>query len=231
LLQKYDIRAKLIPYNDHSTSQTRQKVLSLIRQGNVVSIVSDAGTPLISDPGYKLVNYLRDEDCYIDALPGPCSAIAALCLSGMPSDRFLFMGFMPKTLGEKASTLQQVTSTSATLIFFETAGRILDSLKTALSVLGNRNCAIVREISKMYQEVMKDSLQNLVAKLEASPALKGEIVLLIEKSEQSFEEGEIVSKIKSLQDKGFSTSDAAKIISTLFNVNKGDVYNLAKTLK
>jgi 16S rRNA (cytidine1402-2'-O)-methyltransferase len=231
LLQKYDIRAKLIIYNDHSTQLERDKVLALINRGEIVSLVSDAGTPLISDPGYKLVTYLQQNDCLIDVLPGPSSVISALCLSGMPSDRFMFLGFAPKALGEKTTFFQNVANVDATLICFETAPRVLETIKIAFNILGNRLCSVVREITKIHQEVIKDTLENLIILLE-NRTLRGEVVILIEKGMQhSFEEGEILAKLQLLVKSGLSKSESAKIIATLFSLNKTEVYDLTKVLR
>jgi 16S rRNA (cytidine1402-2'-O)-methyltransferase len=229
LLQKYDIQANLMLYNDHSDHTVRDKILAIIQQGNAVSLVSDAGTPLISDPGYKLVNHLRSNNCLIDVLPGPSSVVSALCLSAMPSDKFIFLGFAPRSLGEKTTYFKQFAQVGATMIFFETAKRIFDTMQIALQVLGNRNCSIVREITKLHQEVIKDTLENIVLLLEQR-ALKGEIVVLVEQSHTSFEDAEIIGKLKLLLEDGMSKSQAAKVVSTLFKYNKNTAYNLVKNL-
>jgi 16S rRNA (cytidine1402-2'-O)-methyltransferase len=229
LLQKYNIHTKLMLYNDHSTQLEREKILSIVKNGSVVSLVSDAGTPMISDPGYKVVNYLQQNGCFIDVIPGPSAVIAAICLAGMASDKFMFLGFMPRSLGEKTTMLQKIAHLDATLVFFEAAPRILESLKVTFDVLGNRICAIVREITKIHQEVIKDTLENLITLLEKNP-LKGEIVLIVDKGEQSFDEREIVNRLNSLIQLGISKSDAVKAISAILNLKKTHVYNLAKDL-
>lgn len=226
LLQKYDIRTKIILYNDHSNDVTRNNILSLINQGQVISLISDAGTPMICDPGYKLVNYLQQHKTYIDVIPGACSIIAALCLASMPTDKFIFLGFLPKTNSQKTMTIQQVSNVFATLVFFDTAPRILHSLQIALTILGNRRCAIVREITKIHQEVIKDTIQNVIDQLNIRDILKGELVIIIEKAENSPKNELIIQKLQLLQNAGFSNRDCAKIVATLFDVTKTYVYDI-----
>lgn len=228
LLTKYSIYAKLIVYNDHSDNSTRQKIANVIQQGKTLALISDAGTPLISDPGYKLVRYLQELNLQIDFLPGACSPIAALCLSGIASDKFAFMGFMPKTDNEKVATFKQMLQSNITTIVFETASRITHTMNIALEVLGNRNAAIVREITKIHQEVIKGNIGTLLNIL-SNRILKGEIILVFEAMPQiNLAEQELLQKFKLLAEEGFSASDCAKIIACLFNIKKTKVYNLIK---
>ena len=227
LLQKYDIRKKVILYNDYSDDIIRQRILELIDSGNVVSLISDAGTPLICDPGYKLIESLQQHKCHIDSAPGPCSVIASLCLSGLATDRFMFLGFLPKTANQITSVFEEVRSVKATLIFFEAPLRILASLKIASQILGNRQCAIVREITKLHQEVIKDTLPNMLEILSNKKQLKGEIVLLIAQgAKENILDEEIVQKLKLLKAQGFSSKDAAKIVATILDVKKTHAYDL-----
>ena len=226
LLQKYAISAKLMIYNDHSDDSMRQKILALIGGGNVISLISDAGTPLIADPGYKLVEYLRKYQSHIDTTPGPCSVIAALSLAGMPTDRFIFLGFVPKTINQKIAIFQEFVATKATLVFFETAPRIVESLQVALQELGNRDCSIVREITKIHQEVISGKIQDLLDAMQQRPQLKGEIVLLISQTKEVMQDSDIITKLRLLTSAGFSKSDAAKIVASLFVINKNKAYKL-----
>jgi 16S rRNA (cytidine1402-2'-O)-methyltransferase len=227
LLEKYDIKSKLLVYNDHSTIKEREKILGMINQGEVVSLVSDAGTPLISDPGYKLVQHLQQNKCFVDVIPGASSVIAALCLSGLPSDKFIFSGFIPRSAGEKANVFRQIQNLPATAIFFESAMRIEHSLQAAYEILGDRNAAIVREISKLHQEVLSGTISNLLETLKQRQ-LKGEIVLLIDKGKHDFEEAEILKKLELLIKEGISKSQAARIISNMLDLNKNFIYQIIK---
>lgn len=178
LLAKHNISAKLFVYNDHSTDKQRNMVARLIDSGGVVSLVSDAGTPLISDPGFKLIRHLKGLGYFIEAAPGASAPIAALTLSGLAPDRFLFAGFLPKTTIKKQKIFMEFADLKSTLIFFETASRLIDSLNIAMSVLGNRQACVARELTKLYQEIKTASLQELIEHYTKS-TLKGEIVLLI----------------------------------------------------
>lgn len=226
LLDHYSIKAKLVVYNDHSTQYDREKIFNLIQQGFVLSLTSDAGTPLISDPGYKLVQYLKANDVHIDAIPGACSAIAALTLSYLQTDEFMFLGFVPKK--NKEDKFLEVVNISATLIFFETSDRVLDTLKAMVKVFGSRSASIVREITKLYQETITGSIEELIIKLE-SLSIKGEIVLVIQgnKTKKQPAQLEIEDKIRILRRKGYSNKDLSRIISDLYEIKKSFVYDVA----
>ena len=229
LLEKYDIKSRLFVYNDHSTINERQKVHAAIKQGNAVSLVSDAGTPLISDPGYKLVQYLQQNDCFIHVVPGACSIIASLCLSGLPSDKFIFAGFVPRGAQEKVNFFSQVQNLPATAIFFDSAIRLQYSLQAAYQVLGNRNAVIVREMTKLHQEVLKGTISDLLEIL-ALQQLKGEIVLLIDKGGHDFTQSQILEKLEILTKEGISKSQAARIVASMFDLNKNLVYQITKNI-
>lgn len=180
LLEKLDIDSKLMVYNDHSDDRIREKVLHLItEQAKIISLVSDAGTPLISDPGYKLVRYLKQHNVFVDALPGASAPLAALVLSTLPPDKFLFAGFLPKTAIKKAKLFKELSCINATLIFFESAHRIIDSIKIALEVFGDRKASIARELTKIHQEVITLNLEDLLTQ-SLKLTKKGEFVFLIE---------------------------------------------------
>jgi len=229
LLQKYDIITKLSVYNDYSDNSVRLKILEQIKNGKVISLVSDAGTPLIADPGYKLIDFLYSEGIYVDALPGACSVISALCLSGMPTDQFMFLGFMPRKFAAQEKLLKEISTSSATCIFFESPKRIIDTLNVINKVLGTRRCAIVREISKIYQEVLKGSCLELIELLE-NKEIKGEVVLLIQSQEVGISEDHIINGLKLLIANGVLKSKSAEIVAALFSLPKNKVYILTKDM-
>lgn len=178
LLNKYDIKKKLFVYNDHSSQNDRVKIANLIEEGKVVCLVSDAGTPLISDPGYKLVEYLRGSSLHIDVIPGPCSIIAALTLSSMPTDQFYFAGFVPKTQEAAKKFFEKIKNLEATLIFFDTARSLVKNLKIAYKIYGDRNGCVVREITKLFQETKNATISQIISHYE-NTLPKGELVLII----------------------------------------------------
>jgi 16S rRNA (cytidine1402-2'-O)-methyltransferase len=179
LLAIHAISKPLIAYNDHNAPQMRPKILARLERGESVALVSDAGTPLVSDPGYKLVRDAIAAGARIVALPGPSAVLAGLTLSGLPSDRFLFAGFLPSRSGERKSALEELKGIGATLIFFESAQRLAESLAAMAEVLGDRACAMTRELTKLHEEVRRGSLAELAAHYQEADAPKGEVTLLV----------------------------------------------------
>ncbi len=179
LLAIHGISRPLIAYNDHNGQQMRPRLLAKVREGQLVVLVSDAGTPLVSDPGYKLARAALDDGLPVVAIPGPSAALAGLMLSGLPSDRFLFAGFLPPRAGERASALAELKGVRATLIFFESPQRLADSLAAMAQVLGDRPAAMARELTKLHEEVRRGPLTELAAHYEKHGPPKGEVTLLI----------------------------------------------------
>lgn len=167
----------MVAYHDHSNEALRDKLIGRMA-GEAVALLSDAGTPLISDPGFKLVRAARAAGRAIFTLPGPCAAIAALTLSGLPTDRFMFMGFLPAKAKAREDNLHEVATLSATLIFYESGPRLSASLAAMANVLGDRDAAVSREISKTFEETRTGTLSELSA-LYADAPPKGEIVVIV----------------------------------------------------
>jgi 16S rRNA (cytidine1402-2'-O)-methyltransferase len=179
LLSKFEIRRPTLPYHDHNAETMRPKLIARLQQGETVALVSDAGMPLISDPGYKLVREATEAGIAVTVIPGPSAPLAALVLSGLPSDRFLFAGFLPVKDGARRTVLQELKAVSATLLFFETGPRLADSLATCAKVLGDRPAAVARELTKLYEEVRRGTLSTLARHYHDNGAPKGEIVVVI----------------------------------------------------
>lgn len=177
LLHHLGIRQKLIRYDDHAGEDARDRLLALMAQ-SPVALVSDAGTPLVSDPGYRLVRAAREAGIAVTSLPGPSAAVMALTLAGLPSDRFLFAGFLPGKDKARGDVLAELAGVRATLIFYETAPRLGDSLAAIARVLPGREVAVARELTKLYEECRTGSAEDLAAHFAAHPP-KGEIVLLV----------------------------------------------------
>jgi 16S rRNA (cytidine1402-2'-O)-methyltransferase len=189
LLSIHGISRPLIPYNDHNGPQMRPKILARLEQGQAVALVSDAGTPLVSDPGYKLVREVIGAGIGVVALPGASAVLAGLTLSGLPSDRFLFAGFLPSRAGERKSVLEEVGGVRATLIFFESAQRLDDSLPALADVLGDRQAVVARELTKMHEEVRRGSLRELAAHYAKAGAPRGEVTLIVAPPDASAAKG------------------------------------------
>jgi 16S rRNA (cytidine1402-2'-O)-methyltransferase len=179
LLSKFEIRRPTLPYHDHNAETMRPKLMERLLHGETVALVSDAGMPLINDPGYKLVRAATEAGIAVTVIPGPSAPLAALVLSGLPSDRFLFAGFLPIKDGARRETLLELKLVPATLLFFETGPRLADSLATCADVLGDRPAAVARELTKLHEEVRRDTLGALARHYAESGAPKGEIVVVI----------------------------------------------------
>jgi len=237
LLAKHSInKIRLQVYNDHSDEIERDNIFRLIDQGGIISLISDAGTPLISDPGYKLVRELKEKGYHIDVLPGVSSPITALTISGLPSDKFLFTGFLPKTMESKKKIFTELSQIKATLIFFETATRLISSLLVARDVLGNREMVVARELTKRYQEIKSGSIDEIIDFYQTH-AIRGEIVLLIASftGEQNKEITEIALQelLKLYLAKGWSAKSVTDLAYEKFSkiYSKKDIYSIANKMK
>jgi 16S rRNA (cytidine1402-2'-O)-methyltransferase len=177
LLQHLGIKQKLVRYDDHASDATRDHVLALAQQ-QAVALVSDAGTPLISDPGYRLVRTARERGIAVTSIPGASAAIVALTLAGMPSDRFLFAGFLPNKAKARGDVLAELAGVQATLVLYETAPRLADALAAIDLVLPGREVGVARELTKKFEECRTGTPAELNAHYAAHPP-KGEIVLLV----------------------------------------------------
>jgi len=179
LLAIYGIAKPLSAYNDHNGARERPKLIARLRHGARIALVSDAGTPLVSDPGYKLVREALAEGIPVHAIPGASASLAALALAGLPTDRFLFAGFLPSKQGERATFLAELKPLRATLIVFESAQRLADSLAQMAEVLGDRPVAVTRELTKLHEEVRRSTLARLAAQYAQEPAPRGEVTLVV----------------------------------------------------
>lgn len=177
LMHHLGTKTKLIRYDDHASEATRDHILALASE-QPVALVSDAGTPLISDPGYQLVKAARERGIAVTSIPGPSAAIVALTLAGLPSDRFLFAGFLPNKAKARADTLVELAAVKATLVFYETAPRLTAALAAIADVLVGREVAVARELTKLFEECRSGTPADLIAHYTAHPP-KGEIVLVI----------------------------------------------------
>ena len=178
LLAIFEIAKPLTAYNDHNAARGRPKLLARLKDGARIALVSDAGTPLVSDPGYKLVREALAAGIAVHAIPGASAPLTALALAGLPTDRFLFAGFLSAKRGERRQTLQELKATRATLIFFESPQRLADSLADMVEILGPRPAAVARELTKLHEELRRGDLASL-AQSYAGIVPKGEITLVV----------------------------------------------------
>ena len=179
LLDRYGIATPLTPYHEHNASEARPKLIARLADGAAIALVSDAGTPLVSDPGYKLVREAQAAGASVTALPGASAVLAALTLSGLPTDQFLFEGFLPAKEGARREHINELKRIPATLIFFETGARIATTLADLAAELGPRQAAICRELTKLYEEVKRGDLGTLAREAATAEEPRGEIVIVV----------------------------------------------------
>lgn len=229
LLQLYSIQKPMVMYHDHNAKESGLKIIRAIQDGHCVALVSDAGTPLISDPGFDLVNECVRHDLYVTTIPGSNAAVTALTLSGLPSDRFVFLGFLPTKSAARQNVLTHYQSYPETLVLYESPNRVKALLKDAYTVLGNRKVALVRELTKKFEEIIRGSISEVIAKLdEATP--KGEFVVLFEGSLQRSFNPVSDSEILDLLER-HSTKDAAEQLSNQYGISKKTLYDRILNLK
>ena len=179
LLDRYDIAAPLVAYHEHNAAEIRPRVLARLAAGEALALVSDAGTPLVSDPGYKLVVEAAAAGIAVFSLPGPCAAIAALTTAALPTDRFFFEGFLPAKAAARRERIAALAAIPATLVFYESPGRIAEALADLAAGLGPRPAAVARELTKLHEETRRATLTELAAHYAAAGAPRGEIVVVV----------------------------------------------------
>jgi 16S rRNA (cytidine1402-2'-O)-methyltransferase len=230
LLHHLGLKKKMRRYNDHSSAADRDVLITAARD-NIVVLVSDAGTPLISDPGYKLVRAARDAGVLVSTAPGPSAAIAALSICGLPTDRFLFAGFLPSKAKAKADEIAGLKATAATLVFYESGPRLGATLAALAEALGDREAAVARELTKKFEEVVTGSLAEL-AERYVSEEPKGEIVLIVGPPAETgdIEQGDVDAALAEALQR-LPTAKAAAEIAKRFGLERSEVYARASEMK
>ncbi|MEK6734825.1 MAG: 16S rRNA (cytidine(1402)-2'-O)-methyltransferase [Pseudomonadota bacterium] len=232
LLKAYGIEKKLFVYNDNSGQQERDKIIQNLMQGLNIALVSDAGTPLISDPGYKLIQDLNRNNIKIETLPGACSIIAALTIAGLPTNSFMFIGFLPHKQKAKEDIFMGISNIDTTIICFESANRLLESIEIAINYFSNREFAVAREITKIFEEVIRGKAEEVIKYYqENTDKLRGEVVLLIgpPNGEELNLEEKAKMILKDLLTK-MSVRDAVEIASSQIKLSRKIIYKLALEL-
>ena len=231
-LLSVSINKEFMTLHDHNEEVHTEKIISKIKEeGKSVALISDAGSPLISDPGYKLIRTCREQNIYITTIPGCCALICALQLSGLPTNRFMFAGFLPNKDKARTDSFLSVREINATIIFYETANRIQKTLEAAKEIFANREMAVAREITKVYEECINGTAEELLAHFSQHPP-KGEMVLMIAPPNTSEKEKSIDIKAELARlMKEKSLKSAVKEIVETYNLNKNEVYEQALELK
>ncbi len=222
---------EFITYQNYNEEEQSPKLLDILESGKSIALISDAGSPLISDPGYKIVRRCREKGIYVTTIPGCCAVIAALQLSGLPTNRFMFAGFVPNKEKARIDFLSDLRNIPSTLVIYETAPRLLKTLSVIKELFGNREVAVARELTKMYEECLRGTAGELIAHYtDKTP--KGEIVIMIAPPSENELEPEIdIESLLKKKMKKMPLKSAVKEIVADFGLNKNEVYELALRVK
>jgi 16S rRNA (cytidine1402-2'-O)-methyltransferase len=226
LLERYAIRTRLMPYHEHNAARVRPAILKALGEGEAYALVSDAGMPLVSDPGYRLVGDCVEHNIPVTAVPGASAVLTALALSGLPTDRFTFVGFLPTKSGERKKLLAEFAGVKSTLVTFESPHRIVDALVDLAATLGNRHVAVTRELTKLHEEVLRGTALEVHDILKARPSVKGEITLVIAPPDQNAAEVS-QEELESAIDEALQSMPAAKAASEVakrFDLARKTIY-------
>ena len=232
LLNHFGISKPLTSYFDHNQQIKGERILNALRQGKSVALISDAGTPCISDPGYQLVRDAVAEGILVVPVPGACAAVAALSASGLPTDNFTFAGFPPSRQGKRRTFLSGMSSLPGTLVLYEAPHRLLETLSDIREMLGERQVIVARELSKMFEEFIRGSSSEVITAVSRA-IVRGEVVVLIAPGENSQQESEPLENVlQRLMASGIlSIKDIAKQASVISGVSRSEAYAEALKLK
>lgn len=224
LLSRHGISARLVSYRDANERRESAKLAEQMLLGKTVALVTDSGMPSISDPGYRLVQACIERDIPIEVLPGPSAALAALVVSGLPTDRFAFEGFLPKKAGERSRRLNRLASEERTLIFYEAPGRVGETLKDLKEAFGDRRIAIARELTKVHEEVLRGTITEILEVLSEGDVI-GEVVIVVHGDvNRSGTLGEALEYAISRRDAGATPSRAASDAANRYGIERRVVY-------
>lgn len=231
LLSRYGIEGRLISYHEHNEKERSEELLERLEKGATIALVSDAGTPLISDPGFRLVRKASELGLRVVPVPGASAIMAALCAAGLETDRFYFGGFLPRKSAERRRLLEELSPLEATLIFYEAPHRIRQTLADIEAVMGGRPLVIARELTKLHEEFLRGSPAAVRQQLERRGAVQGEITLLIGKGESTAVAGggqeSVAGQLQRLEQEGMPRMEAIKALSRRLGLPKREVYRLA----
>lgn len=229
LFARHEIHTPLMSYREENRREAGRIIIERLEAGERVALVSDAGIPGISDPGQHLVSMCLERGVEVEALPGPNAALTALVISGLPTRRFVFEGFLPRKKGRRRKALEELAGETRTLVFYESPARISGTLADIEEVLGDRRMALARELTKKFEEVLRGDVSAVRERIERNP-VKGELVLVVEGStgEAGPSEAEVLDEVVRLRDKGLSLKDAVdEVAAGDSGLSRGRLYNLA----
>ena len=232
LMERYAIRTRLSSYHEHNAQKVRPAILERLKQGATIALISDAGMPLVSDPGYRLVKEAAEQGIPVTACPGASAVLTGLALSGLPTDRFTFAGFVPQKQGERRKLFAEFVKLRATLIFFESPHRIVETLRDLAVALPGRAVAVTRELTKLHEEVLRGTAEGIAETLGDRASVKGEITLIVgpPAEEEAVAENVLDDAIATAL-QTMPASKAASEIARRFNLNRSDIYQRILALK
>ncbi len=229
LLNHFDIHKPMVSYFEHNKFQRGEMICRRIEEGETCALVSDAGMPAISDPGEMLVRQCAERGIPVYAVPGPSAVVSALAVSGLPTGRFTFEGFLSVNKKERRAHLDEVKNERRTMVFYEAPHKLVQTLQDMLAVFGDRHIALVRELTKLHEEAFRTTFTGALARYEAQPP-KGEFVLVVEGAPQAEETPmtleDAVEAARRLMEEGVAASEAAKKAAAASGFKKGDIYRL-----
>ncbi|MGD8470244.1 MAG: 16S rRNA (cytidine(1402)-2'-O)-methyltransferase [Desulfobacterales bacterium] len=234
LLSHYRIKNRLISFHEHNAEKRTPELIDKLLDGTTIALVSNAGTPLISDPGYRLIEAAIANNITVTPIPGVTAATAAMSVSGLPTDSFVFIGFPPKKKAKRLKFLTELSAETRTLIFYESPRRILSLLEAITACMGDRKAILAREMTKMHEEFVRGSVSQILKIIRARQALKGECTLLVAGSEASgrIDAQVVESEIKAaLKKDQTSPSEIARAIAKKYGLTKNDVYEMVLTIR
>lgn len=226
LLNHYEIKKPLTSYHKYNIKQKSQSLIDKMENGTNIALISDAGMPGISDPGQELIKLAIDEGIDVEVLPGPTASITALVLSGLNTDKFVFEGFLDSKRSRRKRQLEGLNQEERTLIFYESPHRLLKSLEDMNDILGNREIAVARELTKYYEEVFRGKIKDAIEHF-GNKAIKGEIVIVLQGGKPEKEEIDIEAELSKYIDDGLSKKEAIKKLSSEKNLSKNLVYKIS----
>jgi len=230
LLSRYQIQKPLTSYHEHNEIEKATELLSLLKEGKSIALITDAGTPGVSDPGYRIVKLASENGLKVLSVPGPSASIAALSISGLPTSSFTFLGFPPKQNKRIIDYLERIKDRPETLIFYESPKRVIKTINVMIEVLGDRNASISREITKIFEETFRGKLSDINELLLSRESLKGEFALVVEGASQDkkvFDSETIDNLLSYLKKEGLSLKDAVKQVTADTGVSKSKIYKKA----
>lgn len=230
LLSRNGIENTVTSYHEHNEVEKSAKLLKELKNGKNVALVSDAGTPSVSDPGWRLVNLSIQSGVDVVPVPGPSAVISALVVSGLPTDTFVFLGFLPKTAARKKRLLENIREYRHTLIFYESPRRLKRTMNVLLETLGERNVCVAREMTKLHEEAIRGTTSEVISVLSQRESLRGEVTVVVDGSREKPGAESLVkaeSKLREMKERGLTLSDAVCEVSKTEGVSRNSAYDTA----